>query len=42
MSNTPITPKGTEPANILNPVTYADKCLPLKKLGLKIKILNLI
>ena len=31
----------SEPANILNPVTYAEKCLPLKKLGLKIKILNL-
>ena len=31
----------SEPANVLNPVTYAEKCLPLKKLGLKIKILNL-
>ena len=31
----------SEPANVLNPVTYAEKCLPLKKIGLKIKILNL-
>ena len=25
----------SEPANILNPVTYAEKCLTLKKIGLK-------
>ncbi len=31
----------SEPANILNPVTYAEKCVPLRKLGLKMKILNL-
>jgi leucyl aminopeptidase len=31
----------SEPANILNPVTYAEKCLPLKKFGLKVKILSL-
>ena len=30
----------SEPANILNPVTYANKCNELKKLGLKIRILN--
>tara|TARA_B100001123_G_C15293766_1_gene1018388 strand:- start:938 stop:2410 length:1473 start_codon:yes stop_codon:yes gene_type:complete len=30
----------SEPANILNPYTYAKKCLELKKIGLKIKILN--
>jgi len=32
----------SEPANILNPTSYAEKCLPLKKIGLKIKILDLI
>ena len=31
----------SEPANILNPVTYANECKSLKKLGLKIKILDL-
>ena len=30
----------SEPANELNPVNYAEKCLELKKLGLKIKILD--
>ena len=30
----------SEPANILNPVSYAEECLKLKKYGLKIKILN--
>ena len=30
----------SEPANILNPVTYAEKCLKLKIPNLKIKILN--
>jgi len=31
----------SEPANILNPVTYAERCLKLRKLGLKVKVLNL-
>jgi len=30
----------SEPANILNPVIYAEKCMELKKFGLNIKILN--
>lgn len=30
----------SEPANILNPVAYARKCMKLKKIGLKIKILD--
>ena len=30
----------SEPANILNPVTYAEKCLELKKIGLKVKVLD--
>ena len=30
----------SEPANILNPITYADKCLELKKIGLKVKVLD--
>ena len=31
----------SEPANVLNPITYANKCMKLKKYGLKIKIFNL-
>ena len=31
----------SEPANILNPKTFAKKCLNLKKIGLKIQVLNL-
>jgi len=31
----------SEPANILNPITYAKKCSQIKIKGLKIKILNL-
>ena len=31
----------SEPANILNPITYAENCLPLKKLGIKVKVLDL-
>ena len=31
----------SEPANILNPVSYAERCLELKKIGLKVKVLNL-
>ena len=31
----------SEPANILNPITYADKCKKLKKIGLNVKILDL-
>ena len=30
----------SEPANILNPLTYSEKCLKLRKIGLKVKILN--
>jgi len=30
----------SEPANILNPVSYAEKCNELRKIGLKIKVLN--
>ena len=30
----------SEPANILNPITYSDKCVELKKIGLTVKILN--
>jgi len=30
----------SEPANILNPIYYANKCLELKKIGLKVKVLN--
>ena len=30
----------SEPANILNPEFYANKCLELRKIGLKVKILN--
>jgi len=30
----------SEPANILNPVSYADRCLKLRKIGLKVKVLN--
>ncbi len=30
----------SEPANILNPITYAKKCLELSKIGLKVKILD--
>ena len=31
----------SEPANVLNPVTYAERCLKLKKIGLKVNILNM-
>ena len=31
----------SEPSNILNPVSYAKKCIDLKKIGLKVKILDL-
>ena len=31
----------SEPANVLNPVSYAEKCLELKKIGLKVKVLNI-
>ena len=31
----------SEPANILNPITYANRCLKLKIPGLKVKILDL-
>ena len=31
----------SEPANILNPISYANQCLTLKKYGLKVKILDL-
>ena len=31
----------SEPANVLNPIFYADKCLELKRIGLKVKILNM-
>jgi len=31
----------SEPANILNPVSYSERCLLLKKIGLKVKILDL-
>ena len=30
----------SEPANILNPISYSQKCKELSKIGLKIKILN--
>lgn len=30
----------SEPANVLNPDTYAEKCLELKRIGLKVKVLN--
>jgi leucyl aminopeptidase len=30
----------SEPANILNPVSYAEKCTKLRDLGLKVKVLN--
>ena len=30
----------SEPANILNPITYADRCIQLRKIGLKVKILD--
>ena len=30
----------SEPANILNPVSYAKKCIDLKKIGLKVKVLD--
>jgi len=30
----------SEPANILNPINYAEKCKELRKIGLKVKILN--
>ena len=30
----------SEPANILNPIFYANKCLELKKIGLKVKIFD--
>ena len=30
----------SEPANILNPISYSKKCLQLKKNGLKVKILD--
>ena len=30
----------SEPANVLNPITYAEKCLELKKIGLKVKVLD--
>ena len=30
----------SEPANILNPVSYAEKCIDLKKIGLKVKVLD--
>ena len=30
----------SEPANILNPVSYSNYCLSLKKIGLKVKVLN--
>ena len=30
----------SEPANILNPIFYSNKCLELKKIGLKVKVLN--
>ncbi len=30
----------SEPANVLNPVSYAKKCLSLRKLGLKVKVLD--
>ena len=30
----------SEPSNILNPITYANKCIELKKIGLKVKILD--
>ena len=30
----------SEPANVLNPVSYADRCLELKKIGLKVKVLD--
>ena len=30
----------SEPANILNPISYAKKCLELRKIGLKVKVLN--
>jgi leucyl aminopeptidase len=30
----------SEPANILNPVTYADRCLELKKFGLEVSVLG--
>ena len=31
----------SEPANILNPVTYADRCIKLKIPGLKVKVFDL-
>jgi len=31
----------SEPSNILNPVTYSKKCIELKKIGLKVKVLDL-
>ena len=31
----------SEPANVLNPVSYAERCLELKKIGLKVKVLNM-
>ena len=30
----------SEPANILNPISYAKKCIELRKMGLKVKVLN--
>ena len=30
----------SEPANILNPITYADRCIQLRKIGLNVKILD--
>ena len=32
----------SEPANILNPISYAERCIELKKIGLKVKILDKI
>ena len=31
----------SEPANVLNPVSYSQRCLQLRKLGLKVKILDI-
>ena len=31
----------SEPSNILNPIIYSKKCFNLKKIGLKVKILDL-
>jgi len=32
----------SEPANVLNPVHYAEKCITLRKIGLKVSVLNKI